>query len=1164
MSVEPGARAKVLADNLATLYEAANKPTLGRIVVHCKVNNVKVADSTILDWLSGKSVPSVKSKSAFEAVIRYLNGSAARGGTAYQCPPLHHWEAMRVAAEQERRRGQGRRTPRPDDGTASEAENAARSVPLHGSLYATMVAEFIVPVDRLQGREDELALLAEFCRGDQPYLWVQGAPWSGKSALLATFALCPPPNVTVVSFFVTDRLAAQNDNIAFTNAILEQLAVLLPKQRTRIEAATAHRDGLRTELLTTAARAEAAAGRRLVLVVDGLDEDTGKPRIVDLLPAWPPENMRVLVASRLGPELPIPQRHHLASAQTSLLTPSPFAADIRIRAVAELDAVLRGQARDRELLALITAANGLSASELADLTELAPYEIDELLGTKAGRSFRARSSKAGTDNGGDPVYALAHETLQRTAEQRLGRPQLDRARQRLHAWANQYRDLGWPGDTPDFLLTRHFAVVKSAGDLTHQKRLALDTRRHDLILERTGGDLAALNEIADTQQAIIDSSDPDILAATRLARNRDRLSDRNRKIPPALPAVWARLGDPERAEVLALSIPPSTAQIEALSGLIIALVQTGHRERAEALAIRAESITASLTDYLQERDHARNALLYGLIELGDHARVQNLASSIRAWRRDSLFDLGCAVTAAGESLWARVIGEDLLSERHVSDSGRVMAAIATGDYQLAETLARAFETDAERRADALLQIAKALVGAGQLTHARDLAIEAAKILPSIRVSPDQQVLLRSLTCTQIAVRQFDHAEAGIRELGNTMKGARLKVQLVAAAVAAGEHDRAQRIADGVATWAHEFTNERWKPTALADAADALTTAGQSDRARHLAVATEVLARTISDPVRETDALIRFASALAAAGYLDRARHACVDAEKSLRKIDAPWERAERLGPLINAAIAAADYEHATSLLTVDVVEHAVSQIGFSPEVVGEAARPLVAALVATGQYSRAESLVNAFDNADVRNYVVQDLVTGLVDRDEYDLAKALARTHPEDRMSQSVLAKIAVRLAIIGDHDRARAVAQSVTHPWWQGLISERFATLIASPAVTDDADISAGDITSTRHGSVVRIDETEQIAEYVRQATALLSGGEFERAEEFIGAITVPEVQAEVLAAVALACVPGVRAKRFIARACSMGSWSLPIAALAANDKQALIALDDDRMRLG
>ena len=82
------------------------------------------------------------------------------------------------------------------------------------------------------GREAELAELAAFCLepGRGPYVWWRAGAWAGKSALLSTFVLHPPPEVggrvRMVSFFITARLAAQDTREAFTQVLLEQLAEL--------------------------------------------------------------------------------------------------------------------------------------------------------------------------------------------------------------------------------------------------------------------------------------------------------------------------------------------------------------------------------------------------------------------------------------------------------------------------------------------------------------------------------------------------------------------------------------------------------------------------------------------------------------------------------------------------------------------------------------------------------------------------------------------------------------------------------------------------------------------------------------------------------------------------------------------------------------------------
>ena len=57
--------------------------------------------------------------------------------------------------------------------------------------------------------------------------------------------------------------------------------------------------------------------------------------------------------------------------------------------------------------------------------------------------------------------------------------------------------------------------------------------------EATGGDAAALAEIAAAYTLIGTRPSPDLLAALRLAWHRDRLADRNTGIPARLPAAWA-------------------------------------------------------------------------------------------------------------------------------------------------------------------------------------------------------------------------------------------------------------------------------------------------------------------------------------------------------------------------------------------------------------------------------------------------------------------------------------------------------------------------------------------------------------------------------------------------------------------------------------------------
>ncbi len=176
------------------------------------------------------------------------------------------------------------------------------------SGYIEQVAD-IAPLELLD-REAELGELADWCTtGGGSYTWWQAPPKAGKSALMAWFTLHPPPGVWVVSFFVTARLAAQADSNAFTDGLLDQLTAVTGEQLPPLTV-PGQRDRLRRQLLTAAAARAVRAGRRLVLLVDGLDEDCGSQpgsglaSIAASLPKRPPDGLAVVVAGRPDPPIP--------------------------------------------------------------------------------------------------------------------------------------------------------------------------------------------------------------------------------------------------------------------------------------------------------------------------------------------------------------------------------------------------------------------------------------------------------------------------------------------------------------------------------------------------------------------------------------------------------------------------------------------------------------------------------------------------------------------------------------------------------------------------------------------------------------------------------------------------------------------------------------------
>jgi hypothetical protein len=293
----------------------------------------------------------------------------------------------------------------------------------------------------LHDREAELSELAAFCHGDEPYVLWQGAPWTGKTALLSSFALRPPSDVDVVAFFTTHRLAGHADSMAFTDTLIEQLAWLLGGTVPPAAMRSGARDLLRRRLLARAAARARDDGRRLLLLVDGLDEDrgpqSGLPSIAALLPQHPDEGLRVLVAGRRTP-VPddVPAGHPLRRCRVRTLEPAASVRDISRTASGELYAVLTASPDNQDVIGLIAASPaGLTRTDLVRLTGQAPYRLETMLRGGVGRLLTVR------EDGGsaEPRFRFAHDVLCSTAVQQLGERLMATYEERVEQASGQFR-----------------------------------------------------------------------------------------------------------------------------------------------------------------------------------------------------------------------------------------------------------------------------------------------------------------------------------------------------------------------------------------------------------------------------------------------------------------------------------------------------------------------------------------------------------------------------------------------------------------------------------------------------------------------------------------------------------------------------------------------------
>lgn len=725
-------------------------------------------------------------------------------------------------------------------GTIAGDVNLVTGMPVR-TQYRQQVRRIAPP--ELVGREPELAELAEFCTSPDAvgcYRWWRAPAWSGKTALLSWFVLHPPVGVRVVSFFVTARLASQNDRTAFIDNTLEQLLALLGEDMPPF-LTDATREAHLLGSLTEAAEVCHDRGDRLVLVVDGLDKDRGVTvgpaahSIASLLPAQPPAGMRIIVAGRPNPPLPadVPDHHPLRDpAIVRRLEPSARAQAVRLDMERELKTLLGGTPAEQDLLGLVTASGGgLTAPDLAALTGWTVWDVEDQLSTVTGRSFNRRGSRYRPGIAPD-VYLLGHEDLQVTARTILGPARLDGYRQRLHTWAEHYRDQRWPGDTPEYPLRGYYNMLTATGGLPRMIACATDPARQDRMLDLSGGDAVALAEITTALDLIAAQDDADLIAMVRLAIHRDHLRNRNSNIPTRLPAVWALLGEPNRAESLAHSIPDHRHRAWALAAIAEVVLQADDGARGAALIAEAEALARRIADP-QNQGHALMRVAEATANGGDLDRAETIARSIP---EDYWHELALSLVAK--------------------------AAAMTGDLDRATTLADAI-TDAYSRLEALARVAEVAAKLGELDRAGQLITQAENTANSLANLYQRSQALARVAGAAAATGDLDRATTAADAITDPDLQAETWARIAETAAQAGDVDRAAQLITRAERTGRTVIDQDTTDTDLTSLARTTACSGDIDRA-------EVIANSVTDLDMRAQALTSVAEATANAGDLDRA------------------------------------------------------------------------------------------------------------------------------------------------------------------------------------------------------------------------------------------------------------------------------------------------------
>ncbi|MEU7800686.1 hypothetical protein AB0B10_15585 [Micromonospora arborensis] len=994
------------------------------------------------------------------------------------------------------------------------------------SAYLEQVRRIAPP--ELRDRDAELADLVAFCTSDSEhvYMWWLASAWAGKSALMSWFALHPPPGVRIVCFFVTGRHHRQNDRKAFIDNLLEQLAEVLGHRGLPVGLTDSTQEAHLAGMLSGAAAACQRSGERLVLLVDGLDEDRGVTvgpesySIAATLPRYPPGGLRIVVSSRPDPPLPpdVPTDHPLRSGcQVRELKPSAHAQVVRIDAERELKRMLHAGGIEQDILGFVTAAHsGLSAPDLADLIGQDEWLVEDYLTSFTGRTF-ARNGTA---------YVLAHEELQPTATKLLGSTRLRGYRQRLHEWADRYRDLGWPIGTPDYLLRGYFRMLSEQGDTARLVRHAVDADRHDRMLDHTGGDAVALEEVTLAQDALLASTNPDLPAMCKLAIRRADLEERNKNLPLALPQLWAAVGNLARAEAIVRSIPEDGHRRHvALIWLAPEVAAAGDHNRAELLlGMIPSNVKVIDTD---EPSKTACEVVRKIARNGDLVRAMAVADGIDGpfWQSKAYCEIAIALSRREESLAdaeAHALRIPMPYWRAQTLAVLAAAAAEVRQNDLAERLAGSAEretkalTDAHRKAIAYAVLAREIKTWGGLDRAMcllNLAEQAA-------VTTDRQHRAETISAilpilAKIANRSELASLASMAEStlnivqGESQPADRLKIRRLAESAAsawytAGDYDRAVSIVNsmtepddrerallglvGTAAGYGDLDHARILVGSFADQAG-------RDRALGRIVASlptentdediAALIESIQDRATHATALTEWGYRAAKQGNLESAIELAERTEGIGRFISDPWSKAELLTPLASALIDADDVKRAQRAARRALEAHRAAE-EFRPDM---ALATLIQVALRASDYETAMGAAALIKRPDNRVAAQVQLASSIAEQNDREravgllgVAEVAAMSIPRQRDRAQTLGKILTALWAMGEDERADALAVR---------ISERDCLEPSLPAAPQGFPAFLTDDES--RSSLVARTRDESLAKAVEAAAAT---GDFDRAD--------------------------------------------------------------------
>jgi hypothetical protein len=1046
-------------------------------------------------------------------VTRHEEGAGSASLTVDPVPDSPDDTALSVLPQLE--------SPKLVPSTARELDDTYRQIAL--DLAPTVLAD----------RADELAFLDDFATDTgRQWWWWEAEAFAGKTALIAWWVGHRPTTdrpqhisaeegipiradregVVVVSCFLRrTRRHDMADHVLQDWA--DQLRVLAPTQQVPEQADPQGLVRLRQLIAAAAAQCQ-----RLLLIVDGLDEYSPfDVSVTEWLPATLPPNTGLLVTSRKGVRNGLDQHDgvHPLKTQRHPLTASDAASAVREAAAAEIrHAAYDGENGDmlRRILGLMVAAGApLTVDELVILVNRGqherryPHDVTTALDQRLSRTIT-------TDLATDEL-SFTHEVLPEVTRDHLARD-IPQHLVVLQDWADQHAEEGWPKSTPAYLLHGYPRMlttlcVTDRGQLPRLVDLVTNRARHDRLRADTGGDTAALHDVAATIQllttdparpGLIDSWEPgtcthpsvDLDSLTAITWHRDNLYNRNINIPADLPALWVLLGDTSRATSVANGIP-GRARHWGLLAIARTLASLGRTEEAKRVATSIEDSWSGA--------HALIAVAGALARAGQLGDAERLVGTmarphvqVEAWAT-----IAKAVSAVGRVSEAARIAmiaeqtastlEDPWRERGANFVVHAYAAAGCVDdaervVTVAQSLSNRFGSGQERL-EAWAAVAQAYAGAGRAEDAARIVAITERIAPGMMNYPRSEERPLALAHAFSHAGLLDDAERVASTIEDPFRRGRSLAQLSQWFVGAGRVKDAQRIlaaAERTVITPIGQDQRYERRDALVALAAAFARAGRvedAERTAHalegpgsrtnvlvrvaeslalacLFVEAERIANTIDDPKARVQALVAVAHRLARRGLVDDSKRIAITAEQIAASADDPIRRSLVLASLADALVLAGRSDDARRIAT------AAQQIALTVGNPLEQSEPLSAvarALAKAGLVADAERVVTTIQNR-----------VGVTDA-QVEIACAFAGAglvSEAERVANSIqfplgraekLAAVAQVLADAGlgaDAERvaasAEGIATTIDKPIWRAQALAVVASAFARVGLTADA----------------------------------------------------------------------------------------------------------------